>query len=101
MKVYTFEEIEDEFFGKKGTPERDAYEDEKQMIIVGSALKKARMSKNLTQEELGKMVGVQKAQISKIENGKDMKLSSLVRYLHALGLSTQLHINTVGNFALC
>ena len=56
METYTLEEIEDSIFGKVGTPERDARDEEIKMFVVGCALKKARMSKNLTQEELGKMV---------------------------------------------
>lgn len=31
-------------------------------------IKSARLERNLTQEQLGKIVGVQKAQISKLEN---------------------------------
>ena len=77
------------------------------MFLVGNALREARQSRHLTQEELGKLVGVQKAQISRIENGKNLTLSTIVRFLKALNLNATLHIGsddevplTVGNLQL-
>jgi transcriptional regulator with XRE-family HTH domain len=35
---------------------------------LGQAIKQARQERNLTQAQLGELVGVPKAQISKIEN---------------------------------
>ena len=67
-KFYTLEEIEDKYIGEKGTPKRDAYEEELNSFLIGEAIKQARQSKNLTQEELGNLIGVQRAQISRIEN---------------------------------
>ena len=37
--------------------------------IVGEAIRKARLAQNLTQEQLGERIGVQCAQISKLEKG--------------------------------
>ena len=68
MKTYTLEEMKDKYVGKVGTNERDEYEYELSMDILGKMIKSARQERHLTQEELGKMVGVQKAQISKLEN---------------------------------
>jgi DNA-binding transcriptional regulator YiaG len=68
MKTYTFDEVKDELIGKVGTPERDLFEYELQMDLIGSAIKQTRQERNLTQEELGKLIGVQKAQISRLEN---------------------------------
>jgi HTH-type transcriptional regulator / antitoxin HipB len=39
-----------------------------QLEILGEMTRKVRLERNLTQEELGKLVGVQRAQISKLEN---------------------------------
>lgn len=50
MKVYTQEEALDLTLGKKGTPERDAYDARVEDYLVGLAIRKARESKNLTQE---------------------------------------------------
>lgn len=68
MKMYTLDEITDEFIGKIGTPERDKFEYELNMDRLGRMIKEARKERDLTQEELGKLIGVQKAQISKLEN---------------------------------
>lgn len=68
-KYTTLEELEDKYVGEAGTPEREQYEFELSMEILGEKLKKMRLERNLTQEQLGKLIGVQKAQISKLENG--------------------------------
>ena len=78
-KFYTLEEIEDKYIGEKGTPKRDAYEEELNSFLIGEAIKQARQSKNLTQEELGNLIGVQRAQISRIENGKNLTFSTIAR----------------------
>lgn len=55
---------------------------------VGSLIKEARMAKGLTQEELGKIVGVQKSAIAKYENGRvvNIKRSTLQKLATALNL---------------
>jgi len=68
MKKYTLAEMEDKHIGKKGTKERDQYEYELRMELLGRMIKATRREQNLTQEELGKLVGVNKSQISKLEN---------------------------------
>ena len=55
------EESKDQLIGKVGTPERDSYEEELKLYAIGSAIRQTRKQQNLTQEELGRMVGVQKA----------------------------------------
>ena len=62
----TLEESKDLLIGKLGSPERDAYEEEIKLYAIGAAIRETRKQQNLTQEELGQMVGVQKAQISRI-----------------------------------
>ena len=69
-------------------------------FLVGEAIKQARQSKNLTQEELGKLIGVQKAQISRIENGKNLTLSTLAKVFKAMGISAKLEIGNLGKVAL-
>lgn len=69
MKMYTLEEIKDRYMGKRGTPKRDKYEYKLSMWRMGQMIKEARKQRNLTQAALGKLVGVQKAQISKLEKG--------------------------------
>lgn len=68
MKVVSLEAMMDKHIGKAGTPERDSFEYELKLDLLGNAIREARLYHHLTQEQLGKMVGVQKAQISKLEN---------------------------------
>ena len=58
--------MKDKCIGKGGTVERDEYE--LLMDVLGKMIKSARQERHLTQEELGKLVGVKKAQISKLES---------------------------------
>jgi DNA-binding XRE family transcriptional regulator len=68
MKTYTLDEVQDTLLGKIGTPDRDKFEYELQMDLIGKAIKRTRQERHLTQEELGKLIGVQKSQISRIES---------------------------------
>ena len=63
MKTYTLDEMKDKFIGKVGTTERDEYEYELRMDVLGRMIKAARQESNLTQEQTGQMVGVQKSHI--------------------------------------
>ena len=58
MKTYTLDQIQDELIGKVGTSERELFEYELQMDLIGKAIKQTRQERNLTQEELGKLIGV-------------------------------------------
>ena len=55
---------------------------------IGRMIKEARLSKGLTQEELGKLVGVQKSAIAKYESGRvvNIKRSTLQGLANALDL---------------
>ena len=85
MKVYSLDEITDKYIGKLGTKKRDAFEYELRLDLLGEAIKQARQERNLTQEELGKLVGVQRAQISKIENSlTDARFETILKVFKAL-----------------
>lgn len=85
MKTYTLDEIQDKLIGKIGTPNRDRFEYELQMDLIGQAIKQTRQERKLTQEELGKLIGVQKAQISRIENNtSNVTIETLMRVFNAL-----------------
>lgn len=68
IKGYSLAEMKDKYIGRVGTPERDEYEYELRMDVLGRMIKSARQEKHLTQEQLGELVGVQKSQISKLES---------------------------------
>ncbi len=85
MKTYTLEEMTDEMIGKKGTVERDDFDSELKSELIGYAIKQARKKRNLNQSQLGDLVGVQKAQISKIENSiSDARLKTILKVFRAL-----------------
>ncbi|MDE6380493.1 MAG: helix-turn-helix domain-containing protein [Muribaculaceae bacterium] len=105
LRLIPFEEIEDRRLGKIGTPRRDAFEarlnEELETYHIGEAIKKTRIEQNLTQEELGQRIGVKKAQISKIERGHNISITSLGRIFKALGIkSASLDLGSVGKVAL-
>ncbi|MCR8559198.1 helix-turn-helix domain-containing protein [Mucilaginibacter sp. BJC16-A38] len=85
MKTYTLDQVQDEVIGKIGTQTRDKFEYELQMDLIGKAIKQTRIEQKLTQEELGKLIGVQKAQISRIEsNASNVTIGTLMRVFTAL-----------------
>ena len=85
MKTYSIEQVQDKLIGEIGTPERDRFEYELQMDLIGKAIKQTRQERHLTQEELGKLIGVQKAQISRIENNaSNVTMDTLIRVFTAL-----------------
>jgi HTH-type transcriptional regulator / antitoxin HipB len=71
MKTYSLSEMKDKYIGEKGTENRENYEYELRMEILGRMIKTARQERNLTQEQLGELVGVKKAQISKLESSSN------------------------------
>jgi len=52
---------------------------------LGQTIKQVRLERNLTQEQLGELVGVKKAQISKIENSlTDARFETILKIFKAL-----------------
>jgi len=85
MKTYSLEEITDKHIGKKGIPRRVKFDNELRLDILGQTIKNIRKNRNLTQAELGELVGVKKAQISKIENSlTDARFDTILKVFHAL-----------------
>lgn len=86
FKTVSLETMIDKHIGKRGTENRDAFENELRIDLLGLAIKQARQELNMTQEELGELVGVQKAQISKIENSvKNARFETIMKVFEALG----------------
>lgn len=93
MKTYTLDQVQDELIGKIGAAERDLFEYELQMDLIGKAIKQTRKERNLTQEELGKLIGVQKAQISRLENNaSNVTMDTLLRVFTALKAKVKLQV---------
>ena len=97
LKTYSLEEITDKHIGKHGTQKRDAFENELRLDLLGEAIKQARLERNLTQEELGMLVGVQKAQISKLENSlTDARFETIIKVFYICYWDININpINTV------
>ncbi len=98
--------LTDEVYGKIGTHKRDVMEkqleEEVNAYHVGETIRKMRQAQNLTQEQLGERVGVQKSQISRLEKGKCIiTLPTMSRIFHALGVtSATLDLGLGGKIAL-
>ena len=72
MKMMSLDQMKDMHLGKKVPIERDEYEMELKVEILGEMIKTVRKEKHLSQEQLGKLVGVNKSQISKLEKTQRM-----------------------------
>ncbi|NQY00332.1 MAG: helix-turn-helix transcriptional regulator [Flavobacteriaceae bacterium] len=93
MKTYSLDEAKDKYLGKKGTAERDAYENELRLDLIGEAIKQARKERNLTQTQLGELIGVKKAQISKIENNlTDARFETILKVFRALNAKINFNV---------
>lgn len=86
MKTVSHEEVLNRFVGKQGTVERAEFENELNAEILAHQFKELRKKKQLTQSELAEKLGMEKGQISKIENGKfNLTLSTINKIALALG----------------
>ena len=93
MKTKSLEELMDKHIGKVGTNSRDSFEHELKIDLLGEAIKKARKERNLTQSQLGELVGVQKAQISKLENSlTDARLETILKVFKALNAKVNFQV---------
>jgi len=86
----THEEMLDKYIGKAGTLERETYNMRVELALVGHKVKELREAKNYTQKQLGELIGVQSAQICKIEKGQNLTLANVSRVFRALGVEAQL-----------
>lgn len=92
FKTVPLDTMIDKHIGKRGSEKREVFENELRLDLLGEAIKQARKEKHLTQEQLGELVGVQKAQISKIENSvKNARFETILKVFEALG--AKVHFN--------
>lgn len=93
MKQYTLAEAEDKLIGLKGTTERNQYEFELKLELIGDVIKKARKDRHLTQAELGELIGVKKAQISRLENNTgNVTIETILKVFNALEAKVSFHV---------
>ena len=93
MKTYSLEEMTDKHIGKVGTTKRDAFDNELRLDLIGQTIKNIRKDRNLTQEALGQLIGVKKAQISKIENSlTDARFDTILKVFKALNAKVNFNV---------
>lgn len=93
IKTKSLDEVTDKYIGKIGTPEREEFENELRLDLIGQAIKQARKERKLTQTQLGELVGVQKAQISKIENNlTDARFDTILKVFKALNAKINFNV---------
>jgi HTH-type transcriptional regulator/antitoxin HipB len=93
FKTVSLDKVIDKHIGKRGTEKREAFENELRIDLLGQAIRQARQELNMTQEQLGELVGVQKAQISKIENSvKNARFETIMKVFEALGAKVNFYV---------
>ena len=93
MKTFSLEEVTDKYIGEIGTPKRDAFENELRLDLLGQTIRQVRKERNLTQTQLGLLVGVKKSQISKIENSlNDARFDTIIKVFKALNAKINFNV---------
>ncbi len=83
----------DKQYGKRGTEERERFEEGFESFSLGVMLQELRQEQGLTQEQLAVKCGTTKTYISRIENdASDIRLSTLMRIIRE-GLGGHLRLN--------
>ena len=98
LEMFTLDQIKDEFIGESGTDKRVQYEQQLQLEMMGEMIRKARLERNLTQEELGKLIGVQRAQISKLENNTtNVTMETILKVFGALKAKVNIKVELLNH----
>ncbi len=93
MKKYSLDQLKDKHLGKAGTEKRDRYEFELRIDLLGEMIRQTRKERQLTQSELGEMIGVQKSQISRIErNAKNVTIATILKVFDALNARVNINV---------
>ena len=82
-------------YGKRGTPEREKFEEGFEAFKLGVMIQELRKENGLTQEQLAVKCGTTKTYISRIENNaSDIRLSTLMRIIkEGFGLQLRLSVD--------
>jgi HTH-type transcriptional regulator/antitoxin HipB len=98
MKRYTLEQTKENLIGKIGTPERDQYEFELKLELIGDMIQEARKQRNMTQQQLGELIGVKKAQISRLENNTgNVTIETILKVFNALEAQVNFNVKMLNN----
>jgi DNA-binding XRE family transcriptional regulator len=78
----SFKDHLDQQYGKKGTANREKYEEGFEAFKLGVMIQQLRKDSGMTQEQLAEKCGTTKTYISRIENNaSDIRLSTLMRII--------------------
>ncbi len=92
----SLDEMIDMHIGREGTEKRDTFEEELRLDILGQTIKQIREEKHMTQAQLGELIGVKKAQISKIENNlTDARFETILKVFRALNAKINFNVEFV------
>ncbi len=98
LEIFTFDQIKNEFIGETGSVKRTLYESRTSNEIIGDLIKKIRLERNMTQDELGKLIGVQRAQISKLENNTtNVTVETILRVFSALKAKVNFNVELLNS----
>lgn len=64
---------------------------------IGELLHLQRKNKGLTQDDVGAMIGLQKAMVSKVENGLSVNLNTINRIAEALEVEPMVELKSIKN----
>ena len=93
MKTFSLAELTDRYIGPKGSIERNVFDQELRVGILGLQIKQIRIERNLTQAQLGELVGVKKVQIAKLENSpQQVRIEMIHKVVVALGAKLYFHV---------
>jgi len=99
IKTFSLDEMKDKFIGQPGSREREEYEYELRMDVLGKMIKAARQERQLTQEQLGELVGVKKAQISKLESSANSAtIDTILKVFKALKAEISFNVKIEDEF---
>ncbi len=90
-KIVDYDSILDAKFGKEGTPERIESEEKALAFYTGKIIEDARKQAHISQAELARRIGTDRAYVSRIESGKiEPKVSTFYRIINAIGMKIDL-----------
>ncbi|OQX77657.1 MAG: transcriptional regulator [Bacteroidetes bacterium 4484_276] len=93
LNKMSLDEMIDMHIGQEGTEKRDTFEEELRLDILGQTIKQIREEKHMTQTQLGELIGVKKAQISKIENNlTDARFETILKVFRALNAKINFNV---------
>ena len=101
LRTKSLDEMIDKHIGKEGTEKRDAFEEELRLDILGQTIKRIREEKHMTQAQLGDLIGVKRAQISKIENNlTDARFETILKVFRVLNAKINFNVELNQNMSL-